>query len=48
MVPWRNPGQEMLVTYPSVDFNRLWVTVAKTIDDKNGKPFGVEAIDIDM
>ena len=37
----------MLATYPSLDFTQLWVSLAKTICDEDGAPFGVAAIDVD-
>ena len=37
----------MLLTYPSVDFDAIWVSLVKTIADADGKPFGVAIIDID-
>ena len=44
---WKHPGNVILVTYPSLDNLNLWVSLAKTIDDEDGNPFGVAAIDID-
>ena len=43
---WKNPGQEILVTYPSLNFQYLWVSLSRTIH-RDGVPFGIAAIDID-
>ena len=44
---WQNPDKEILVTYPSVDFENLWITLSKVLKNPDGEPMGVVAIDVD-
>ena len=46
-ISWNRPGESILATYLSIDETKLLVTISKRLQDSEGRPFGVAAMDID-